>query len=88
MNFSIVDLDGNPLALIYDSGLPGGVAIPSGHFVEVNFFTGSAFLDGSGANRKAAVDLRFSEFFPLVPGDNNLSIFGASATILSNGAWA
>ncbi len=88
VNFSIVDLDGNPLALIYDAGLPGGIAIASGHYVEVNFFTGSAFLDGSGANRKAAIDMRYSEFFPLVPGDNDLSIFGAAATILSNGAWA
>lgn len=88
VNFSIVDLDGNPLVLIYDAGLPGALPIASGHYVEVNFFTGGAFLDGSGANRKAAIDLRFSEFFPLVPGDNDLSIFGASATILSNGAFA
>ncbi len=88
VNFSIVDLDGNPLVMIYDSGLPGAHTIASGHYVEINFFTGSAFLDGSGANRKAAIDMRYSEFFPLVPGDNDLSIFGASATILSNGAWA
>ncbi len=87
-NESVVDLSGNPLVLQYDSGLPGAVAIGGGDYVEFNFFTGTAFLNGSGANRLAGVDMRYSDFFPLIPGDNFLSIVGASALVLSNGSWA
>jgi hypothetical protein len=89
VNYSIEDLDGNPLKLVYFSALPGAVAIPvSPQYVEFVFFTGTAFLNGSGANRLAGLDFRYSDFFPLVPGDNMVEIFGASALVLSNGAWA
>jgi hypothetical protein len=90
LNDSVQDLDGNPLELRYDDTLPPGtgLAIPSGHYLEINFFTGQAFLDGSGANRKAGIDMRYSDFWPIVPGDNLIASLGANATVLSNGAWA
>ncbi len=88
LNESVVDLSGNPLLLQYDSGLPGAVAVGGGDYVEFNFFTGTAFLNGSGSNLLAGVDMRYSDFFPLIPGDNFLNIVGASALVLSNGAWA
>jgi hypothetical protein len=87
-NHSVVDLDGNPLELDYIDSLPGAVAIGGGDYVEFNFFTGEAFLNGSGANRKAGIDFRWTEFFPLVPGENILSLIGATGIVLSNGAFA
>jgi hypothetical protein len=89
INNSVEDIDGNPLKIVYFASLPGAVAIPaSGQYVEFTFFTGTAFLNGSGANRLAGVDFRYSEFFPLVPGDNIIEVVGGSALIKSNGAWA
>lgn len=87
-NLSVTDLDGNPLQIVYDDGLPGASAVDPGDYIEITFFTGRAFLNGSGANRKAGIDLRYSDFFPLVPGDNLLTITDATALIKSNGAWA
>jgi hypothetical protein len=88
LNDSVTDTDGNPLQLVYDASLPGASAIGGSDYVEFNFFTGQAFLNGSGANRKAGIDMRYSDFFPLVPGNNLVGSVGALARVLSNGAWA
>ncbi len=87
-NESIVDLDGNPLEILYSASLPGASSVSGGDFLEINFFTGQVFLNGSGGNRKSGIDMRYSDFFPLIPGDNFLTILEATATVLSNGAWA
>ncbi len=88
LNDSVEDLDGNPLEILYDSSLPGASAVSGGDYIEINFFTGQAFLNGSGANRKAGIDMRYSDFWPLVPGENLVACIGAPAVVLSNGAWA
>ena len=89
INHSIVDLDGNALRLVYFAALPGASPLPGGSdMVEVNFFTGSAFLNGNQANRLAGLDWRYTEMFPLVPGDNIIEAIGAMALFKSNGAFA
>jgi hypothetical protein len=89
INHSIVDLDGNPLKLVYFSALPGASPLPGGsEWIEFNFFTGSAFLNGNQANRLAGVDWRYTELFPLVPGDNVIEAIGAMALVRSNGYFA
>ena len=64
-------------------GISGG-----GDYVEVVFFTGTAYLNGSSENRKAGIDMRYSEFFPLIPGVNLIQVDGAALTVLSNDSWA
>lgn len=86
-NYSVEDLDGNPLKIVYFASLPGALAIPAGQYVEFVFFTGTAILESDVANRLAGVDFRYSEFFPLIPGDNIVGVVGGSAVIKSNGAW-
>lgn len=94
INHSVVDLDGFPLKMIYDDSLPGGAAILGTEFVEVVFFTGTAFLNANEANRLANIDFRSSDFFPLVPGENVLELTPGSTDatesviVKSNDAWA
>lgn len=71
------------LAVVY-----AGTAIASGHYVEVDAFRGTCYLDGSGASRLGSIDPEQTDFFPLEPGPNSITITGASATMLWNVAWA
>lgn len=87
-NYSILDLDGEPLQLIYDSSLPGASIISPGDYVEVVFFEGKAFLNGNEANRKAGLDMRYTELWPLIPGENLIGAFGGEALIKWNHAYA
>ncbi len=94
-NHSLVDLAGDPVELIYNSSLPGAVAVGAGHYIEINTFLAKAFLDGSGASRMAGFDMLLSDFFPLIPGANAIEFNAAGgdgssthAVCLSNGAWA
>ena len=91
INLDVLDPAGSPLELTYDSTLPGAVAIAGGDYLEIDFFRQTAYLNGSGANRFAGIDMRVSDFFPLAPAelaDNNLQVGGADIVVLSNGAWA
>jgi hypothetical protein len=87
-NHDAFDDDGNELQFIYDSTLPGASAVPGGEYVELNFFNDTAYLNGDEDNMKAGIDILNSDFFPLVPGDNNLEIVGADMLIKSNNAWS
>lgn len=94
-NHSVQDLDGVDISLVYDSGLPGAVAVSGGDYIELEFFRETAYLNGSSSNRKAGIDWRVSDFFPLVPGDNEIEVTftggggtAALAVCKSNGAWA
>jgi hypothetical protein len=87
-NESIVDLNGDPLVIEYDSTLPGAVGIDSGHYVEIIPFQATVFLDGDGANRKAGINMLTTDWFPLIPGDNEIWISNGTGVIKANDAWA
>lgn len=94
VNHSVQDSDGNDIELVYDSTLPGAAVVAAGDYIEIEFFRETAYLNGHFSNRKAGIDWRQSDFFPLVPGDNNVEVnfTGPSGTphalCKSNGAWA
>lgn len=73
-NNSVTDENGNVLSVVYDSTLPGAVTIGSGHYAEIDFFRETIFLDGHFANLSAGIDVTLSDFFPLVPGDNDITV--------------
>lgn len=77
------------MLLHYNSSLPGAVAIGPGDYVELDFFRDTAYLNGSGANRKPGINVIESDFFPITPEPtgNQISLAGASADILWNQAW-
>jgi hypothetical protein len=87
-NLDDLDDDGNPLSVVYDDTRPGAIAIPGGHYAELDFFQGTCFEDGSGADLIAAIDPTLTDFWHLNPGANNIVITGADCTVLSNDAWA
>lgn len=86
-NNSVLDEDGNPLQLVYSSANPGGQSIPSGHYGEFDFFKNTAYKDGSGLNLKPGITIPSSDFFPLAPGENDITVDGADADVLYNDAW-
>lgn len=83
-NNSVLDRDGNPLSLYFNSSLPGGVASTG---AEINTFKGTIFQGGAGADLIASIDPQLSDFFYLKPGANSISVSGVSATFLLNNAW-
>lgn len=76
------------LLLSYDSSRPGGAAIASGHYAEINFFAGSIFLDGDGADLIAGLDPTSTDFWTLIHGTQEIAATGAAITVLSNNSWA
>lgn len=82
------DPDGNARRVVYDSTRPGGVAIPAGHYAEIDFFQGTIFKDGSGADLIAGINPEQTDFFHLNPGVNNIQASGCDITVLNNNAWA
>lgn len=73
-NNSVIDMDGNPATLVYDDLLPGAASVAAPDFIEFLFWNNTAYLNNNQANMKAGIDMLVSEFFPLVPGDNELSL--------------
>ncbi len=88
INHSVVDLDGNPLKVVYFAALPGAEDVGGTEYLEFVFFRGTCYLLGDVARRLAGVDMRFTTYWPLVPGGNLIEIVGASAVILSNDYYA
>lgn len=86
-NNTQLDDDGNPLEIIYDSTLPGAVAIPAAHYVELNCFKNTAYLDGDVASRMAGIDIQASDFFQIQPGGSSITITGAGMDLISADAW-
>lgn len=91
-NNSVVDMDANPLAVVYDSTLPGADAVGGGDYLEISFFRGTCYLNGDVARRLAGIDFTQTDFFPLVPGDNELNLDfgggGGGGLLKWNSAWA
>lgn len=65
-----------------------GTAVGGGHYAEINFFDGTIFLDGDSTDLQASLDPTSTDFFQIAPGGSNVEIVGASATVLTNGAYA
>jgi hypothetical protein len=82
-NTSALDDTGNPLKLVYDSTLPGAQSILSGHYAEIDTFRSTVYLDGSGANLKAGIDVANTDFWPLVPGANVLTVSGYTGSTIN-----
>lgn len=90
-NADQLDSGGSPLQIVYDDSLPGAVAVGGGDYIEISFFHNTVYLNGSGASRKAGINILQSDFFPLGVGDNHLTIasMGTAPTthILWQPAW-
>lgn len=56
-------------------------------YAEIDTFRNTIYQNGSGANLKDGIDVENSDFFGLVPGNNNISISGGSVTVLWQAAW-
>lgn len=75
-------------ALYYDSSRPGATYIGTSEYVEIDMFQGKVVLNGDADDSAiAGVDPETSDFFALVPGDNDIAAIGASADCLWNAAW-
>jgi len=87
---SAVELRNNTTGrtLVYDPALPGASTIGSGHYVEFDFFRNSAVLDGDVTDRFAGVDVLNSDFWTLVPGENEIEAVGADWNVLWNHGYA
>lgn len=86
--FEILNNDTGQQVLYSDALDPGSLTIPSGHYVEIDWFYGTATLSGgSGTNVIAGIDPTATDFWKLAPGDNSISVMGADTDFLSNNAW-
>ena len=81
--------------LEYDGTQPGASTVAALHYIEIDTFRNTMFLDGSGANRDAGLVMVDSDFSPLVPGNNVMTLTftaggagNASSQALVNAAWA
>jgi hypothetical protein len=86
-NADDLDPDGVPFTVVYDASRPDAEPIP-GSYGEIDFFQGTIYNNGSGADLIAGIDPATTDFWHLNPGDNEITISGATATILWNDAWA
>jgi hypothetical protein len=73
--------------MIYDSSLPGAIPILGGDFAFFGHFANNVFLNGNLDNLIAGVDIENSDFFPLMPGANDITINGADMDVLWNAGW-
>lgn len=71
----------------YDGTRPGAAAIASGHYAEIDFFQGSIFLDGAGADLVAGLDPVATDLFTFAPGDQTISVTGADVKVLYNDSY-
>ncbi len=82
VNSSLVDQNGDPLALIY-----AGTTITTPDFAEVDVFANSIFLNGNQSDLAAGIDAEESDYFFLRPGDNEITAVGADVAFKFNNAW-
>lgn len=86
VNTDALDPNGNPIQIVYDDSLPGASAIADGDYVEINCFRETVVLNGDESfGSIAGIDIANSDLrLPLVPGDNHITITGATADLI----WA
>ncbi len=68
--------------IVYD-----GTAIGGGDYAEIDCFRGTVYLNGDEANLLNGIDFLNTDFFALVPGDNDVTITGAGCDVLWNDAF-
>lgn len=72
----------------YDDSFPGAVPIGGGDYAFIGCFANNIFLNGSGSNLMAGIDVETSEFFGLYPGPNQITIDGGvTAEMIWNAGW-
>lgn len=92
-NADAVDDDGNPMIVLYHDILPGALPVGPGSYVEIDCFRNTVYLNGNGPSRKAGIDIIRSDFFPLVVGNNTITVTGGGSNaapdvdILWQPAW-
>src|SRR5262249_52653962 len=95
-NYSVEDEAGNPLTTVYDYTLPGGFAIPSGFYVEMDCFTSITKMHNPGGgtdNAKPCIDVKQTDYWYLAPGNNDIFLLwyggpGSHVEIVYRNAWA
>lgn len=73
--------------LHWTTAYPGTPSLPTGEYIEFDFFKNTAYLNGNSSNMMAGVDFGVSEFFPLEPGNNLVTVIGCDLLILWQSAW-
>src|SRR5262249_44606909 len=94
-NNSVLDENGQPLVIGYDSSRPGAVSVGSGHYAEIDTWRGSIFLDGDSADLTAGLTTvfdagpppRYCDFWKLAVGHNPPD-FDTDTVVLWAPAWA
>lgn len=85
--FVIENTDTGELVSYSDASDPGALTIPSGHYVEIDWFLGTATLSGgSGTDVIAGIDPEATTYWKLRPGVNNIAVTGGDTDFLSNNA--
>jgi hypothetical protein len=79
LNNSVLDNFGNPLGFYYNP-IPIGpaIGIPPGDYAIIDMFKSNIILASSGFDLADGVEMLRTDFFPLIPGANNLTTFGGS----------
>lgn len=77
--FTLTNVTTGKLVQYAGTAIPGG-----GQYVEIDMFRNTMYLNGNGANLISGLNMLNSDFFALEPGNNALTITGATATVL----WA
>ncbi len=73
--------------IVWDESYPGASPIPGGSYAEIATFDNTIYLNGDSTNEKAGIGQLDSEYFPLVPGDNDIAIEGCDMDVLHQAAW-
>lgn len=60
--------------LIWDQTYPGTPTLAGGDYIEFDFFRNTAYLNGDEGNRMSGIDFELTEFFPLEPGGNLVTL--------------
>jgi hypothetical protein len=89
VNGSNLDEQGNPKEIVYlGDTLPGGLPIGGGDFAEILNFQNTIYLNGNSSNLKPGLDIPNTDFFTLVPGENIITLTGASGEMHWQNAYA
>lgn len=96
-NDSLLDANGQAVRIVYDaisnSGCPGGsCSVGSGHFLEIDHWANTVYLDGDVSNYIGGLTIPQCDFWQLQPGPNQIRIAGgytgSGAEILWQNAYA